>query len=383
VLIFTQYYTPAKKAGGPITSISNLVTALNQDFSIVSRGQDLNEGENLEGIQVNTWTDSKRNYFVGIGFSSIRSYFKMLRSNSQEVFYINGIFDWKINLLPMIIGKKLIISPRGMLQQGALKNGSIKKGFYLAICRYQLKTKDVLWHATDEIEANDINLIFGRQKIKVIPNLVSLTDPQELQSSKKPSYIRFVYYSLISEKKNLIHFLELLLKWEGSFDLDIYGPDKDIAFAEKCKEFVASESNLKDRVRFHGVINSHEFPSIAEKYDYFVLPTLGENYGHAIVESLALGLPVLISDQTPWKLDSITNNYSISLDDQTSWLNVFNEIANLDASAHLQAKKAAQNFFQENIAIQQASNIEAYKDLFLESIPLSLIHISEPTRPCH
>jgi glycosyltransferase involved in cell wall biosynthesis len=369
VLIFTQYYTPAKKAGGPITSISNLVTALNQDFSIVSRGQDLNEGENLEGIQVNTWTDSKRNYFVGIGFSSIRSYFKMLRSNSQEVFYINGIFDWKINLLPMIIGKKLIISPRGMLQQGALKNGSIKKGFYLAICRYQLKTKDVLWHATDEIEANDINLIFGRQKIKVIPNLVSLTDPQELQSSKKPSYIRFVYYSLISEKKNLIHFLELLLKWEGSFDLDIYGPDKDIAFAEKCKEFVASESNLKDRVRFHGVINSHEFPSIAEKYDYFVLPTLGENYGHAIVESLALGLPVLISDQTPWKLDSITNNYSISLDDQTSWLNVFNEIANLDASAHLQAKKAAQNFFQENIAIQQASNIEAYKDLFLESIP--------------
>jgi glycosyltransferase involved in cell wall biosynthesis len=126
---------------------------------------------------------------------------------------------------------------------------------------------------------------------------------------------------------------------------------------------------LKDRVRFHGVINSHEFPSLAEKYDYFVLPTLGENYGHAIVESLALGLPILISDQTPWKLESITNNYSISLDDQTSWMNVFNEIANLDASAHLQAKKAAHKFFHENIAIQQASNIEAYKDLFLESIP--------------
>ena len=369
MFIFTQYFTPAKKAGGPITSISNLVTALNQDFSVVSRGQDLNERGNLEGIQVDTWTHFKRNYFVGLGFSSIRRYFKMLRSNSQEVFYINGIFDWKMNLLPMIIGKKLIISPRGMLQQGALKNGSIKKGFYLAICRYQLKTKDVLWHATDEVEAKDINSIFGRQKIKVIPNLVSLNDPQELQSSKKPNHIRFVYYSLISEKKNLFFLLELLLKWKGSFELDIYGPDKDISFADKCKEFVASESNLKDRVRFHGVINSHEFPSLAEKYDYFVLPTLGENYGHAIVESLALGLPILISDQTPWKLESITNNYSISLDEETTWLNSLTEISNLDASAHLEAKIAARKFFQENIAIQQASNIEAYTDLFSESTP--------------
>jgi glycosyltransferase involved in cell wall biosynthesis len=345
------------------------VTALNQDFSVVSRGQDLNERENLKGIQVDTWTHSKRNYFVGIGFASMRRYFKMLINNSKEVFYINGIFDWKINLLPMIIGKKIIISPRGMLQQGALKNGSIKKGFYLAICRYQLKTKDVIWHATDEVEAKDINLIFGRQKIKVIPNLVSLTDPQELQSSKKPDHIRFVYYSLISEKKNLFFLLELLVKWKGSFELDIYGPDKDISFAQKCKEFVASESNLKDRVRFRGVINSHEFPSLVEKYDYFVLPTFGENYGHAIVESLAFGLPILISDQTPWKLDSSTHNYSISLDDETTWLNSLTEISNLDASAHLKAKIVARNFFQENIAIHQASNIEAYKDLFLESIP--------------
>ena len=35
--------------------------------------------------------------------------------------------------------------------------------------------------------------------------------------------------------------------------------------------------------------------------DVFLLPTGGENFGHAIFEALSCGVPVLISDQTPWR----------------------------------------------------------------------------------
>ena len=35
--------------------------------------------------------------------------------------------------------------------------------------------------------------------------------------------------------------------------------------------------------------------------DLFLLPTGGENFGHAIFEALACGVPALISDQTPWR----------------------------------------------------------------------------------
>jgi glycosyltransferase involved in cell wall biosynthesis len=31
-----------------------------------------------------------------------------------------------------------------------------------------------------------------------------------------------------------------------------------------------------------------------------VLPTLGENYGHVIVESFSVGLPIILSKKTPW-----------------------------------------------------------------------------------
>ncbi|QPI75397.1 glycosyltransferase [Sphingobium sp. Cam5-1] len=33
----------------------------------------------------------------------------------------------------------------------------------------------------------------------------------------------------------------------------------------------------------------------------FFLPTLGENFGHVIIEALGAGTPALISDRTPWR----------------------------------------------------------------------------------
>ena len=37
------------------------------------------------------------------------------------------------------------------------------------------------------------------------------------------------------------------------------------------------------------------------EHDLFFLPTLGENFGHVILEAFCAGCPVLISDQTPWR----------------------------------------------------------------------------------
>jgi len=39
---------------------------------------------------------------------------------------------------------------------------------------------------------------------------------------------------------------------------------------------------------------------LAAQFDIFVLPTLGENFGHAIAEALSVGCPVIVTDTTPW-----------------------------------------------------------------------------------
>ena len=55
------------------------------------------------------------------------------------------------------------------------------------------------------------------------------------------------------------------------------------------------------RVEFKGPIPYTQVFGTLQQYHLFVLPTLGENYGHVIYEALSAGEPVPISDQTPWR----------------------------------------------------------------------------------
>jgi len=49
--------------------------------------------------------------------------------------------------------------------------------------------------------------------------------------------------------------------------------------------------------------------------DVFALPSLGENYGHVIYEALSAGLPVILSDKTPWRsLADAGVGFDVSLD---------------------------------------------------------------------
>lgn len=363
-LIFTQYFSPAYKAGGPITSISNLISEVKGEFKIFARGHDLNETKCL-AVDLNKWTNSSINWYVGFGLDALIKYCKELNKQKHNPFYVNGIFDLKLNLLPILFSKKLIIAPRGMLQKGALANGTTKKSFYLAVLRVLLRNKQLSWHATDEVEANDIATIFGRQQeIVVIPNLVKQIAHKSLSSNKKVGHIKLVYYSLISEKKNLLFLLELLNQVSISFELHVYGPDKDVAYANKCKQYVSEAPNLLSKVKFHGAINPTEFGHIADQFDYYVLPTLGENFGHAIVESLSFGLPVIISDQTPWLFDTSTYNFSLSIKDTLKWKETLDSLEALNVFKHQEAKEAAFMFYKNNVLTNQNSAIQAYQILF-------------------
>jgi glycosyltransferase involved in cell wall biosynthesis len=366
IYIFTQYFTPAFKAGGPITSIANILSKVEGDFKVVSRGHDLNDPKPLD-VQLNCWTNSSKNWYVSNGISALLSFYKELKKQQKQIFYINGLFDWKLNLLPILCAKKIIVAPRGMLQKGALANGSIKKGFYLAVLRVLLRGKDLKWHATDKVEAADIKLLFGKQEVSIIPNLIKQVQGVEMQSKKQVGHLNLVYYSLLSEKKNLLFLLQLLELSNGSFQLHVYGPDKDPVYAEKCKQMVRSSATLASKVIFQGALLPTEFEKLAHQFDYFVLPTLGENYGHAIVESLALGLPVLISDKTPWLFEENSFSYSLGLHSEQEWKDTLHQLFSMDAATHLKAKAAALLFYQNQIESKQEKYIDSYKNLFFAS----------------
>ena len=54
------------------------------------------------------------------------------------------------------------------------------------------------------------------------------------------------------------------------------------------------------RVTYRGEVPHARVRETFHRYDAFVFPTRGENFGHAVAESLSASCPVLCSAATPW-----------------------------------------------------------------------------------
>src|SRR5690606_28517319 len=54
-------------------------------------------------------------------------------------------------------------------------------------------------------------------------------------------------------------------------------------------------------ISWRGEVDPVDVPRIMAAHDLFFLPTRGENYGHVVAEALGAGVPVLLSDRTPWR----------------------------------------------------------------------------------
>ena len=84
-----------------------------------------------------------------------------------------------------------------------------------------------------------------------------------------------------------------VLKAGHDAHLVIAGPDDDMA--EKTKTWLTAAGAL-NRTTFTGMIGGDEKLGALVDADMFVLPSYSENFGIAVAEALACGLPVVISD---------------------------------------------------------------------------------------
>jgi glycosyltransferase involved in cell wall biosynthesis len=77
--------------------------------------------------------------------------------------------------------------------------------------------------------------------------------------------------------------------------LAFVGNDADGTKAKLVR--LASDLGLADQVSFHSTVSESQLPAIYSAGDLFVLPSYHENFGNVVLEALACGCPVLISDQ--------------------------------------------------------------------------------------
>ena len=140
VLILYDYFDPAYKAGGPIRSLVNLVSLVENelDIYVLTTNQD-HDGIPLD-IKADRWIIYCNKTKVKYLSKSNHTY-AILRTViddlEPDVVYINGIFSlffvvYALKILRKRKDTKVVIAPRGMLQPEALAIKPLKKKIYLS-----------------------------------------------------------------------------------------------------------------------------------------------------------------------------------------------------------------------------------------------------------
>ena len=314
ILVFSGYYIPGYKGGGPIRSLENIFNQLSEDidFYLVTLNRDLGDKKPYKGINTNTWTTvGKVSVFYIDGSYLKRSAFnEILEKVQPDTIYLNSLFSFYFSIYILWLLSisrfnriRLLLAPRGELSPGALKERKIKKFFFILLTKHLKIYKNLQWHASSDLEFSDIKKQYDKyRRIYIASNLVNDTKMKSydvVNLSKNKGEIRIIFLSRITKKKNLYFAIESLSNLKGNVIFDVYGPHEDQAYIEKCKKLVLNlPSNI--RVSFKEEVMRDKIFQLFVKYDVFYFPTKGENFGQVIWESLSCGCPVLISDQTPW-----------------------------------------------------------------------------------
>lgn len=246
-----------------------------------------------------------------------------------------------------------MLAPRGEFSDGALKIKGFKKKLYLFLAKIFGIYKNVFWQASTEMEAKDILRLFPRAKsrIYIAPDPVLLPDLKKINElrSKEKNSLHLVFISRISPMKNLDGLINILAGVDFDVYFDIYGPIEDSDYWRVCMDAIRKlPANI--RVKHVGSLPASEVAKTFANYDLFALPTHGENFGHVIFESLSVGTPVVISDQTPWTSDVKGAVSVISLSDVESWRQAIRVAASRDSSQQKYLRDAAIAYAAQYVA---------------------------------
>ncbi len=339
ILLFIDWYLPGYKAGGPIQSCANLVAHLQSSyqFFIVTRDTDYCENIPYSTVKSDSWNLINENvhvyYFSKDGLNR-KNIFKLLSETPFDYVYLNGIFSFYFTIIPLLYFRKkktknIVLAARGMLAPGALEIKGRKKNIFLFIAQALKLYKGLVFHATGADEKKDIESIFGKNTaIKIAGNLPKIaTKVGFSERFKTKSQLQLVNIARIAPEKNLLYALEILKQVKQEIVFDFYGPVYDSTYFELCTSFI---STLPPHIHatYKGVIPNVSVAQKLNDYHALFMPTLGENFGHIILESLQASCPVIISDQTPWRnLEQSKAGWDIALKDKSKFIETIEMLA--------------------------------------------------------
>jgi glycosyltransferase involved in cell wall biosynthesis len=277
------------------------VFTTNVDGATVSNVK-LNSSVDMDGVEVTYFTTP---YLRRLYYAPKMKWALEEQIDCFDLVHGHSVYLWPTMLAARVSLKKqtpYVLSPRGMLVKELItkRNRFLKSIWIRLIERKNVSIASAI-HFTSVTEAEAAKRFNLNMKTSfVIPNGIDMNDVelfkrQNRRQKKKSNDIPLIlYFGRISWKKGLDRLIKsMTLVKRGK--LVIAGNDEE-GYTSKLKSLV-SRYKLNDKIEFGGPRYGDEKYSLLFNADIFVLPSYSENFGNTVLESMALGCPVIVTSE--------------------------------------------------------------------------------------
>jgi glycosyltransferase involved in cell wall biosynthesis len=378
VLIFLSHYLPGYKSGGPLQTIKNIVDVLGDEveFSIVTLDRDMDNEESYNDIEPCVWHKVGKSNVLYMPpelftFFRIR---KLMVEYDYDAVYLNSFFSFRFSILPILVYNfakpraRLILAPRGEFSPGALALKAFKKKAYIKVARLLGFFKFLIFHASTDIEKEDIRTTIGAGVpvvvAKDLPNLMIPSLNELHVSASNAEVLKVCFISRIVPKKNLDYAIQVLMDCDDSIEFEVFGLKEDPDYWNRCLSLL---KKLPPNISwsYGGELYPEDVKLTFAKFDVFLFPTRGENYGHVIAEALLSGTYPIISDQTPWiELEQRDVGKTIPLAKRNSFVNEIHRWCSMTPGERHRRKLEIQG--QAISLVVDERDVQANRALFMD-----------------
>ena len=313
-------YKPATGYGGPIISIGmlceNLVAYANCDVTVAATNANVKKDLPVHSRTPVLVDGVKVYYFRRITpdhsqLSPSLLWWLWRNARNFDAIHIHSWWNLTVLFSTMVCilrGVKPILAPRGMLSAFSL-TGRFKPLFHRLIGQKLLK--NTFLHATSHQEARECAALIPTWQHVNLPNFLDLTtlptisedapkskirnptseDPSVFEAKNAPFHLLFL--SRLHQKKGIEILFEALAQVSFEWTLTIAG-DGETDYLEQLKK-LSENWRISHKINWLGWIDAKNKWAIYQDADLLVLPSHNENFANVVIESLAVGTPVLVS----------------------------------------------------------------------------------------